>query len=305
MNRKLPSYILLITAVMLLSSVVLALPCFAADDKDRVLDYAFTLSDNQEIDLNEKLGSASEEMQLDLVFLTTNFTYGKTTEQYAADVYDNTDGSLPERFGYGGTFDGLLICVDFENREIYYLGTGRGEDYTSYEQTEFVLDEIWDSVENDDYYMVGVNFIAAVKHLVNYGLPDEYEDYPYDDPYAKKEGVKIFGIETPYTAGELFGKAVIGVIIGLIAAAITTSSMKSKLKSVRLETGASGYAVKNSLNLTNQTDHLMYANVSRIARSTDSGSGRTGGSRPSGMGHSHSSFSGSSGTHHSGGGRKF
>ena len=297
-----------IAAVVLILTVAAALPVMAADEneagaaKDRVLDYASVLTAEQEAKLNGHLEKASEAMSLDLVFLTTNDTGGRPTENYAADIYDNVDGTLPERFGYGETFDGLMLCIDFDNREVYYLGTGRGEDYTSYEQTEYVLDQVWDYVSGGDYYSAGVYFMSAVEQLVNYGLPKEYEDYPY----AKKDGLKIFGIETPYTASDLFGKALLGVIIGLIIAAIAVSSMKSKLKSVKLETGASGYAVKNSLNLTGKTDNLMYSNVVTAVRQSNNGSsGRTGGSRPSGAGHSHSSFSGSSGTHHSGGGRKF
>jgi uncharacterized protein len=67
--------------------------------------------------------------------------------------------------------------------------------------------------------------------------------------------------------------------------------MKGKLKSVRVQAGASGYVKTGSMNVTHRQDLFLYRDVNRTAKPKDSSGSST-----------HTSSSGRS---HGGGGGKF
>lgn len=70
----------------------------------------------------------------------------------------------------------------------------------------------------------------------------------------------------------------IAVIIGLIIALLVTSSMKSKLKSVRYQANAREYIRSGSFNLKHSRDLYLYSTVTRVARpKNNSGGSRSGG----------------------------
>ena len=77
----------------------------------------------------------------------------------------------------------------------------------------------------------------------------------------------------------------IAVIIGLIIALLVTSSMKSKLKSVRYQANARDYIRSGSFNLKHSRDLYLYSTVTRVARpkSNSGGSRSGGGSRGGGV----------------------
>ena len=79
--------------------------------------------------------------------------------------------------------------------------------------------------------------------------------------------------------------AAIAVIIGLIIALLVTSSMKSKLKSVRYQANAREYIRSGSFNLKHSRDLYLYSTVTRVARpkSNSGGSRSGGGSRGGGV----------------------
>ncbi len=70
----------------------------------------------------------------------------------------------------------------------------------------------------------------------------------------------------------------IALIIGLIIAFLVTSSMKSKLKSVRYQANAREYIRSGSFNLKHSRDLYLYSTVTRVARpKNNSGGSRSGG----------------------------
>ena len=79
----------------------------------------------------------------------------------------------------------------------------------------------------------------------------------------------------------------ISLVIGVVLALITLSSMKSKLKTVRPQNSAATYTRDNSMEITNSRDFFLYRNVRRTAipqnNSSRGGSSR-GSSRGSGGG---------------------
>jgi uncharacterized protein len=147
--------------------------------------------------------------------------------------------------GYGEDGALLLIAVD-ENKR--YVST-RGS----------CIDKI-DNVElgsEISAYLDNKNYVSAVNGFVDY-------------------------VDKAYSFNLVFNLA-ISVGIGFIVAYIIASSMKGKLKSVRMQTGAANYVKANSMNVTASRDIFLYRTVSSRERKSDddkthtSSSGRTHG----------------------------
>ena len=95
------------------------------------------------------------------------------------------------------------------------------------------------------------------------------------------------------------GAGIGGIIAGVLAGAVRTGTMKSKMKTIRSATTANDAVVPGTFKLRRQNDVYINTTVTRVKRESSSSGGG---------GHSsyHSSSSGSSGrSHGSGGGRKF
>ena len=59
---------------------------------------------------------------------------------------------------------------------------------------------------------------------------------------------------------------IIALVVSLIIAFIVVGSMKSKLKTVRRQSGASNYTVENSMKLEINTDTYLYNKIEKTAR---------------------------------------
>ena len=64
---------------------------------------------------------------------------------------------------------------------------------------------------------------------------------------------------------------IIALVVSLIIAFIVVGSMKSKLKTVRRQSGAANYTVENSMKLEINTDTYMYNKVEKTARTKSDG----------------------------------
>ena len=56
------------------------------------------------------------------------------------------------------------------------------------------------------------------------------------------------------------------ILIGIVIGFVVVSIMKSQLKSVYRQAGASGYMTENSLSLTIRSDRFLYQNTTRTPR---------------------------------------
>lgn len=71
--------------------------------KDYVVDNADLLTQTEENELSKKLQDISDELQFDVVVVTTNSTGSKTATEYADDYFDYNG------YGRGSNNDGCLI----------------------------------------------------------------------------------------------------------------------------------------------------------------------------------------------------
>lgn len=273
-----------------------------AEGTDRVCDMAGLLSASEKEELEEVLGKISEEYKLDLVAVTANDTEGKTSEEYADDFFDYGG------YGYGDDYDGVLLLINMELRELYIGTSGRGIEIVTDYGIKHLLDCIYPYAADGDYATVIREFANVCEDLA---YEAENGD-PYDTYYPNGYGGENDDIYVSYDESykepfPVFKYLIFAVIIGFIAAFIVTGVMKGQLKSVKKQYFASGYVTGGGLELTEHRDTFLYSNVIRTAIPQNTSSGGSSMRTASGGGHfgGSTTHTSSSGRIHGGGGRRF
>ena len=91
--------------------IVCMTTAISAASMPRLVDGADLLTDSEEITLLSMLGEISERQMLDVVIVTTNTLEGKSPMAYADDFYDYNG------YGFGASYDGVLLLVSMEDRD--------------------------------------------------------------------------------------------------------------------------------------------------------------------------------------------
>ena len=247
--------------------IVCMTTAISAASMPRLVDGADLLTDSEEITLLSMLDEISERQMLDVVIVTTNTLEGKSPMAYADDFYDYNG------YGFGASYDGVLLLVSMEDRDWWISTCGYG--ITAF--TDYGIDCLADRFLS----VLGSGYYADAFEIFAEGC-DEY--------ITMARNGKPFDIGAePFDAS---GAMMIAVVIGLIAAFIVTASMKGQLKSVRQQSAGS-YLKQDSMRITDSRDLYLYRNVSRVRRQTESSGGGS------------STHTSSSGRSHGGGGGKF
>lgn len=222
------------------------------------------------------LESHSHVASCDIVFMTVQSLDGKTAEKYIDDVY-GSGAYRHDRYS-----DRVVMLVDRAASICYAITGGSAAQYFTEDDLNSLQQTVANSLSAGDP-MQAVNAFAA-------------EAYQKIDAY-QREHFNPGGNYTPRTPQVLSGgRAFFSLLIGGVVGLIVAFSLKKQLKSVYSKTAASGYMRKNSMQLTEQQDLYLYANVTKTPRQTDSGRSGHGG----GGGGSHFSSSGISHGGHSG-----
>lgn len=221
------------------------------------------------------LESHSHVAGMDIVFLTENSLNGQAPEDYVRAVYEAGEyrGSPVE--------SKVVLVVDRAASRCYGVTAGLGNLIFG----DDALSELEQAVAAE----LGADRpLRAVETFAE-------RAFTRIDAYNREHGTPP---APPRTVRWFSGmRAFISSIAGLVIGLITASSLKGQLKSVRNQAGATSYMRRDSLKMTDSQDIFLYANVSKVLRSSDSGgSGRSGGS----SGGSHFSSSGVSHGGHSG-----
>ena len=247
--------------------IVCMTTAISAASMPRLVDGADLLTDSEEITLLSMLDEISERQMLDVVIVTTNTLEGKSPMAYADDFY------VYNGYGFGASYDGVLLLVSMEDRDWWISTCGYG--ITAF--TDYGIDCLADRFLSD----LGSGYYADAFGIFAEGC-DEY--------ITMARNGKPFDIGAePFDAS---GALMIAVVIGLIASFIVTASMKGQLKSVRQQSAGS-YLKQDSMRITDSRDLYLYRNVSRVRRQTESSGGGS------------STHTSSSGRSHGGGGGKF
>ena len=235
----------------------------AEPNLSRMEDYADLLDSATESNIRNMLDEMSEELAFDIVIVTTDSTGGKSSQSYADDFFDYND------YGFGETYDGVLLLINMEYREWYISTTGYGMEAVTNSEVDYIGNAIVDYLSIGDYESAFVAFANLVEDEVMAARDSEVIDF-----------------------GEIFIRIVIAAVIGMGLAFIPVSVMKKKMNNVEMKQEASDYMKRSQIRMTQQRDMFLYSTVSRRQKPQQNSSG-SGGHR------------GSSGRSHGGGGGRF
>lgn len=252
---------ILIFALVFVGSLLCGQAADTAPAGRRVFDAAGLFSVEQYSALNTRALALINKYKQDVVIVTTKDAAGKNAMAYADDYFDENG------FGIGPDFDGLLLLIDMDNREIHISTTGKSIRIFSNAKIERMLDHIYAPVSRNDFAGGASAFL------------DDTERY-----LQKSEGVFFW-------SWEIFG-------LGVFAVLILMGGMVSRHKAGLLRAPLAGIYINNdTCGETTGEDVFMHTSTRRYAINRDSGSGRGGGGS--------STHTSSSGRTHGGGGRRF
>lgn len=247
-------------------------PVFAVSDMPRLADNAGLLTDTEQSEVLAALDEISQRQQVDVIVVTTDTTDGKTPTEYADDFYDYNG------YGYGEEYDGILLLISMEDRDWCISTHGFGTTAITDAGVEYISDQFLSYMQDGNYaeaFSVYADICDEFISRAKSGQPFDVNDMP-KEPF------------------DIAFWLIVAIGAGFIIALIVTGVMKSKLKSVKMQTAAANYVKANSLNITESREMFLYNTVTRTERPKSSSS--SGGS---------STHTSSSGRTHGGGSGKF
>ena len=268
--------------LMVFALLFSAVPAYAVEvTEQRVFDYAELLSEEDEKEMQLWVQDMQENWDMDLAFLTTYDTEGKSVQQYGADFY------VDHELGLGENYDGVIFVLDMGSREGQIITCGKAIDI----YTDYYIDAMWENMvgylSDGDYYWA---FFTLYMDL--HELAGEYEQYLTDPGY-------VSDYEKNQKTNHTFLFLGIALIASLIIAAVNVSAKKSQCRNVKPYTDGRAYLKENGFHLRVNKDTFASTHTSMVPIPRDddhkSGSSWGGGS---------STFSGG-GRSFGGGGGKF
>lgn len=276
--KKISAVLALLVLVVLLSAAAFA------DHSPYVVDDAGLFSGSERQTLETNAQQLSARLGMDVVILTTNNAGGKTATAYADDYYDNNG------YGQGSDYDGILLLIDMDNREVVVTVSGStAYRYFTDERQELILDDVFVYMPDGDYYNAAQAYLDSVSYWHGQGIPggqhtvDEEGNVDYYRNITSTEwAIAAFG-----------GLAAGGGFFGITMYRYRVGAKKSGFNIME----------NTALNLTANQDVFVNRTMSQrhIPRDTGGGGGFSGG----GSSGRTSTYSSSSGRSHSSSSRKF
>ncbi|MBR1670769.1 MAG: TPM domain-containing protein [Butyrivibrio sp.] len=225
--------------------------------KERLLDTADLLTDDEEEIILDGLNEVSENRRFNVAILTV--------DDYTGPIQDFADDYF-EYNGFRSDFDGrgILFMLSMNTREWAFSIPEEGTyAFTDYGQN-YMINRMIDYLRDDNYYGAFMEYISLCDSLIE----QADEGHPLD-----------VGIKPPKTGADRLKDVLISLVIGLISATIPIFVMKNNLRTVRMNTSAANYQSSRGVQFNIRTDRFIRKAVTRTARPKD-----TGGSRSSGGG---------------------
>ena len=268
----------LCTSALIGGAPLLATPVLAEESskvsKDYVVDNADLLTHTEENELSEKLQDISDELQFDVVVVTTNSTGSKTATEYADDYFDYNG------YGRGSNNDGALFLVDMGDRKWAISTSGYG--------IEAIVDSALDDMEEE--------IVPYLKSGDYDGAFNEFADLTYDIVNDAKNGKSYSNSTTTSTTKNhknLGTNLIVAFSIGAGISLIIILVYRSKLKPVKFQKEAKEYIVPGSFNLRRSDDVFLYFNITKVPIPKNNDSDDSGSFHSSSSGSSHGGSSGS------------
>ena len=225
----------------------MSVSAFAWDDMPLLVDDADILSDKEENSLSDLLESISEKHDMDIVIVTVDSLGYDSVDYFAESFYDNN--------GYAE--DGIMLLVSMEYRDYAITKTGYGETVFTYDGETYFIDSFIDDLSDGNYYEAFETYANLSDDFIRQAKTDK----PYESGNLPKD------------YKDLIIYFIVAVAIGFIIAFISTSVMKSKLKSVNPQYSANQYVKDGSMNVTQARDFFLYRHIDRRVRPKNNSSG--------------------------------
>lgn len=267
----------LCTSALIGGAPLLATPVLAEESskvsKDYVVDNADLLTQTEENELSEKLQDISDELQFDVVVVTTNSIGSKTATEYADDYFDYNG------YGRGSNNDGALFLVDMGDRKWAISTSGYG--------IEAIVDSALDDMEEE--------IVPYLKSGDYDGAFNEFADLTYDIVNDAKNGKSYSNSTTSTTKNHknIGTNLIVAFSIGAGISLIIILVHRSKLKPVKFQKEAKEYIVPGSFNLRRSDDVFLYFNITKVPIPKNNDSDDSGSFHSSSSGSSHGGSSGS------------
>lgn len=267
----------LCTSALIGGAPLLATPVLAEESskvsKDYVVDNADLLTQTEENELSEKLQDISDELQFDVVVVTTNSTGSKTATEYADDYFDYNG------YGRGSNNDGALFLVDMGDRKWAISTSGYG--------IEAIIDSALDDMEEE--------IVPYLKSGDYDGAFNEFADLTYDIVNDAKNGKSYSNSTTSTTKNHknIGTNLIVAFSIGAGISLMIILVYRSKLKPVKFQKEAKEYIVPGSFNLRRSDDVFLYFNITKVPIPKNNDSDDSGSFHSSSSGSSHGGSSGS------------
>lgn len=234
MKNKLFAFV---AAVLL--CVTLTVCAFAGES--RIVDDAGKLSESEISSLESTLDSVAEKHSLEIAIVTTESLGEKNTmEEYADDKFESMYGDK----------DGVLLLISTGDGAWYISTCGKGITIFTKAGIEYIGDKIVSHLKKDKYNDAFDEFAQLCDEFATQAETGE----PFDSnnlPHEPLSGVWI----------------IIAVVVGFLIALMVVGNMKSKLKTVRSQSGAANYVREGSMNVTGSRDLYLYRTVTRVKKS--------------------------------------
>lgn len=248
---------------LLLLCTLIASPVYAVDAPARLVDNADYLTDSEKTALLSKLEEISTRQGVDVVIVTIPALYGEDITSFADDFYDDS-GYCP---------DGILLLLADDEGEWAISTAGYGITAFTDAGQAYMADQFVGMLSEGE-------FAAAF---------NTYADLCDAFITQAKTGVPYDVGTLPKGEFRLVKNLLICVGIGLLVSLIATSSMKSKLKTVRAQTAASQYVKAGSMNITECREIFLYHQLQRRLREDKETGGSSTHTSSSGVTHGGSS----------------
>lgn len=258
----------------------------------RVSDDAGLFTSGEIREMEAQIAALREEMNMDVAVVTTDYTGGMSTEEYADEYYEARD------YGTGKNHSGVLLLLDMDNRQVYVSTEGAMIRFLEDDRIETMMDHAIPFMQKEDYGGAAVSLLNDVQTYYRKGIPGN--QYNYD----RETGTVSRHRSIRWYEGLL--AAAVAVFCGGSACLSVKKQYAMQEEQRQAANYHMAYRANAQFQFQDQNDALVdqYVAQSLIA-SAVRGGGRPGGGISGGGGGRSTTHSSSSGRTHGGGGRRF
>lgn len=228
-----------------------------------VTDYAGYLTDSEAAEVESRLDSIREKYGMDVAVYTEDQMTSFSETASADDIYDY------EFYGAGNEDSGIMLYLCKSDRKYWFTTHADGQKTFSDRDIDDLCELVVPYLKNNDYYGAFMAYADGAEDVLSGG----------------RVSIPVESKNIPLVILEALG---IGVLFGLIVAAVTTAARKREMDTALEAADADEYVKEGSMVLTGQRDIFLYSSVVRTKKPE-----------------SDSSHSSSSGRSHGGGGGSF